>query len=404
MVLFEGLKAAAKDTTCFLLRNNAHLLKVLTGGGVVLRNASGYNTARFLWEVLCNEPYPEPPISPPFAGGQCPVIYFVTVRWTAPSLIPGVGDYDDTSFNPVGGPIYGLSITPGFQGPDSRWEMGIDATDPNTGERLYYTSRSIDRLTWGQPTGTIISIVREDGLPDDCGDRGDLLPPDEPLPPPAPIDITYIDNDNNINVISGFLILGFAYIDADLNVKIPVTINVPVNINPSFDVGFDIDAEFNLGDNTFKINPPRPPGSDPTPPPGRPPDDDPRAPRPTDPPPPPDPDVPNPPPPPEEDPPERVIRGVLVTVTDDSDASTVGGLAQDNNPDIAIPNYGYINFFSRLSSGAGGWSPDFPVKNARTLITCPWPGGAQVVEGTPRLGVQWVLTPIYGPGGFLGAG
>lgn len=404
MGLFEELGAGARSAACDILRNNLYLVRVFRRNNVVLDTLSGYNAARFLFERFCNEPHPNPPASPPFAGGRCPVIYLVTVRWTAPSLVLGVSDYDDTSFNPVGGPISGLYVEAVTSGLDERWEMGIDATDPNLGTPSRFQARSIDRLTWGQPTGTILSIVRDDGLPDDCGDLGDDVLDTAPLPPPQPITINYFDNDNNLVFFNGFLTLGFAYFDNDLNVHIPVNIDVPISVNPNFNFGFNFDIDFNLGDNSFTIKPPAPPGERPPLPPGRPPGEDPGDPRPEPPPPPPPPDVPKPPDREEDSPPEPVIRGVLVTVVSDEDALTVGGLAQGDNPNIAIPNYGYVNFFTRLNGSVGGWSPDLPVKNARTLITCPWPGGAQRVEGTPRPGVQWVITPVYGPGGFLGIG
>lgn len=86
---------------------------------------------------------------------------------------------------------------------------------------------------------------------------------------------------------------------------------------------------------------------------------------------------------------------MLVTVINPGARGRVGTLFQGDNPDIAVPNYGYVNFLCRAGGFQGGWTPDQPVKNGRCFIPCPWDGGAYAVEGTPQPGVEWVLTPVY---------
>jgi len=75
----------------------------------------------------------------------------------------------------------------------------------------------------------------------------------------------------------------------------------------------------------------------------------------------------------------QLLRGVIVTVTNIPD--DFGLIFQEGNPDIYIPNLGYVNFLI-ATGNVLSWSVDLAVKNRRCFIPCPWEGGALRVEGT----------------------
>jgi hypothetical protein len=266
---------------------------------------------------------------------------------------------------------------------------------------------------------------RQDGLPDDCGDP----PPEIPDPPPpgwngpTTINITYNNNDGiDVTVPIGF-VFGYADIDINGQLEIPITLNTDVTGNFNFDTNIDGriefsnngDINFNFGGRDFDFRPPPgwrpddviegpppPPGTSPEPPPppgsGPPPPGS-EPPPPADGvddeiPPPPDPDVP---PPDEEIPPPdeyEVIIGVRVIVTS-FQGSPITRLQQGSNPDVQIPDLGLVQFLIRTGQINAGWSEDIRVKNVNQVIPCPWPKGAIDVRGTPRGGVTWELRPIY---------
>jgi hypothetical protein len=206
------------------------------------------------------------------------------------------------------------------------------------------------------------------------------------------VDIDYYGgNTVNIPLIAAF---GFAKVDLNGELKIPINIDLG-------GIHFKADFNLNTGDidffpisNYFGDRRPGPAPRDVVPPGGGgdgPEDGDNPPPVPN-----PPPSIPPPPPPPDEDneDSESVIIGVLVTVNAIA-SSTTTVLFQDDNPDIHVPNLGFVQFLSPVGRLASGWSSDIPVKNRRHLIPCPWPFGAIKVTGTPKSGVQWTLTPLY---------
>ena len=81
----------------------------------------------------------------------------------------------------------------------------------------------------------------------------------------------------------------------------------------------------------------------------------------------------------------------VTTVTDESRGTVIDQL---DTPDIIAPNLGFIQFAIAVSNKIG-WTVDIPVKNHRFFCECPWIGGAIDVRGTPRAGVEWIITPVY---------
>jgi len=327
-------------------------------------------------------PFPPPvPDAPPIAGGQCEgIAYQVSIETTRFGSGCNPASNGTGSVN-VWGPVLDVRLVP-VPGDEARGRSQLEvlcrgSTNDPVGELQYLSAGFRQNLSAQScPYGVIdfISVTRLDGQPDDCGDA-----------PPR-----YRDDPNYV---------------PDIDITIDIGGNSPVAISPSVNIdaggiNFDLpsigDVSIDLGGINF-----RPPGSSPgdgdpgdpgdEPPAFRPPPDS-VAPDPSDPP------VPTPPPddPAVEEPTEkdsRVIRAVLVTVSNITPSQ--GLIFQENNPDVIIPDAGIVNFRVQVGDGASGWTPDQLVKNSRCLIPCPYDGGAFDVKGTPRPGVTWSLTPLY---------
>jgi hypothetical protein len=319
----------------------------------------------------------------------------VDVQWTGPNVDPGNPDLDILTENLVLGPVRGIGVREIVEDGQQLWEGFIRAGSSPTIPDGIYRAITAPKDVYSALFGAVQEVFRTDGQPDDCGDPDPQPPPAAPAPPNIPVNITYRNDDGIDITIPVNFTLGVAYIDADLNVRLPIDVNVPINISPNFDTDFNFDIAFNLSGGDTYIGPPRDPDRPPVlpPPNNSPPPPPPVTPDP--PPPPPPPDLPPPTDPPEPPEPLLVIRGALVTVTGIDDAAKVGVLFQDSNPDVGIPDYGLINFLISTGESSRGWTEDIKVKNKRNLITCPWPFGAIDVKGTPRPGVSWVITPVY---------
>lgn len=88
----------------------------------------------------------------------------------------------------------------------------------------------------------------------------------------------------------------------------------------------------------------------------------------------------------------------MVTVNNVNDYSFTE-VFQGENPNFYVPDLGTLQFFIKVGATTGAWSEPLRVQCRRQFIPCPWEGGASLVQGTPRLGVEWTLTPIYGAKG-----
>ena len=335
---------------------------------------------RDFYRALCNrEPPPLP--DPPFVGGQCPgVLYIVSVQWASADANGNI--FPGTEVNYTSPPILGRITLIG---------SGVNPTNPNRIQYLIKYNNGTQEVRFGNvdTTGPVkqlvvlnSSIVRQDGLPDLCGDPAPIIPAPDPGYNQPTLDFTYIDySDNSVNLTGNF-IFGAPLIKVDGTLTIPVRIDLG-GVNPTFNGNLNLNEPFieiNFGNRNYTPSPsPSPDGY-------RSPDDTPNVPD----------DVPVPitPPSPDESEPDtsRVIRGVIVTII--SLSESVGVIFQDENPDIYIPNAGYVNFLIGVGQLIA-WSIDLPVKNRRCFIPCPWEGGAIAVEGTPRAGIVWELTPVY---------
>lgn len=390
----QALFSAAKGGLCDLADLSGRLMpsnyypipSVLEGAQDAFR--------KFLAGTFCDKPVP--PIVPIPPNGNCSISYEYrafrhTQKWgnatSDTALISGF----------IQGPISNVRVvvTPGAGGDDGNV---LTATD-GFGEDRTLDSVNTERSFFAGRTQTVnwtgLEFIPLEPVPPEC-----VPVPVPPFPPYDPadftfnVDVEYAPNIGpNITVPVAFVV-GLAYFDANLDVHVPINVKLNPNFNFNFNNDFDFAVDFNLSKRDERFIPPydntKPPPRPPLPPATRPDDfvPDPSIPQPP-------PSVPDPPPTDPETPKQRVIRAALVTVIGATTSGKVGGLAQNENPDIAIPNFGYINFLCRAGNLSGGWTPDQPVKNARCFIPCPWEGGAYEVKGTPQPGIQFVVTPVY---------
>lgn len=384
----DGLEEGMRNGFCDVAREGV-------AGGLLfagLTATSGYGLAAGLlvsgaslvsYAMFCGRP-PGPDFfgRRPFTGGQCDgVRYQCSAGATATDSRNGA-----TFLVAFGGLVWGKI---------HRCEMVVDEEDFNTATVIIDGSQDDDifevvsvgssddgenpRFTY---TDFFATCVRQDGLPDLCGDPPRLPPVLEPGDNVYPSDITYIDdNDVAINLPITFT---FGIPRVDIN----GTLNMPVNLKFDVDIPVNVTGTLNFNTGNFNVyfgDPAAPAGGDP-----------PVVTDPDNPPPPPPPGTPTPDPPlPGEDPEvnrRQNIKACLVTVSEaDVNATRI---VQDNNPDIFAPALGYVQFYISQPNG-GGWTEDIPVKNVRQFIPCPWRLGAIDVRGTPRGTSVMVVTPVY---------
>jgi len=340
---------------------------------------------------LCNQEPPEQPslvpLPPPFLGGQCPVTY--RVYWMLYLQ------------DRPGGPVSPIDLMGYTAGPIARFDFRI--TNPPFPSATLYGIRSTDSAEFpcgGGSSGStttplgsetryeILSIVRNDGLPDDCGDLPSPgLPPAEP-PPDSNIDfpITYNDNNGDEFNVDAHFVLGNIQLDINGNIIIPFNLSFAPEFNISLNGAVYPNGEVNINYGNPNYNPggkkygKRNPGDSVAD------SDDPEV--------PPDVMAPTNPPPADENEEEQkpVIRAVIVTTTSVSDHQSI--VYQDVNPDIMIPRLGNVAFLIAVGNRVA-WTDDIPVRNKRHFIVCPWEGGAIDVRGTEAPGNNFTLTKVY---------
>lgn len=381
---FEALGNAAKSGLCTILSIGENYARI--GQGSVIFGDDGAEAA-FLGGVrrqLCDQ---NPPAIPPtqVPSGQCPnVEYNIVVDYERFSSLNN--RWDSIHFehsgcnNEVGGPISG----PRRYDDGTRTYTEWTYTKLSTGQR---TTVSVNWSNSAQIRGFQYRYVRCDGNSSANCDAPNV--PDKPdWNVFGPTNVTYnvggnsytikpvftfkgFEFDVNGNIVAAF---GVNYIDADLNVNANIDLNVPIDFGGfNFDFGGNRDEQpAPTGDG---CPPPKPDDADPEaePPASEDPDETGED----------DPVDPNAP----------VIRAVVVTVRNSSQAADMGIIQQEDNPDILIPNAGFVSFQIRVDNTVA-WTSDIPVKNIRNFIPCPWDRGAIDVRGTPRPGVVWTLTPV----------
>lgn len=377
MTFHESLGDAVRNGFCTALSTYNNFNDYMSRLPFYVDVSVGDDIARWAYRNVCNrEPPPAP--DPLVPGGQCPVQYYYTAEFEYNGAGGSNEDWiyqtrtNEGSFS-VYGPIGAIQIL----------QNGTELSFPIAGgsdKVVLFLGGVSGRTNFRNYRFT--NIRRKDNLPDNCG----TIP--APVPPPTTnynrndTTVNYNDYSNNSVDVDVSITIGSPQLTIDGDINIPVRIFSPdtnINVSGSFSVN-DPTFNFNFGDNNYAPSP-SPNGSD-----YKCPEDTPD---------PPD-DVPTPVPPTDPSDPEpetrRTIRGVIVTVTEIGESS--GVIGQSDNPDIYIPNLGFVQFLVQIGSRAA-WTVDQPVKNRRHLIQCPWDGGAIAVRGTPRSGVSWVLTEVY---------
>ena len=153
-----------------------------------------------LGETICpSSRNPLPGLSSPFKGGQCRAVrYFV--RWNynfiSPPSAPTYHEF------PVWGPIYEISgpYDPSYSNSNGYRVLCHGAAEYQTFRNspdwvdILFTTNSTNNINY-----TGVTLVRTDGLADNCGD-----PPGTPIARTAPVDVVNITNltNNNINIIN----------------------------------------------------------------------------------------------------------------------------------------------------------------------------------------------------------
>lgn len=308
----------------------------------------------------CDNPFPYPgPPPPPYEGGQCDTRYDVnwsfsgtfsgdsrTSSGTASSLLGPLGDVS-TVFPDAGG-VRGVIGTAG--GPAT---LGAFGGAPNA---------------WSKDSAfSVTSVVRRDGLPDDCGNPPVVEPPRPPIvQPPSSPPIPRVDPDGNpLPPIVIAPRVGPVFIDVDGAVKIPVVVNFGGD-----DIDVSIPVNVNLGDFAPEITIGGSGGREPS----NPSDPEPRPPAPTCCPPEPTRETEGEPENPDEDPsPDESGRrriGVIVR----SSRSGSGGRESTiftAEPPLLVPRIATVQFEVATEDGDLSFSADTQVKQLRQYVAGP---------------------------------
>lgn len=347
--LSEALGDIAKETVCGILDTGNGALGLLNRIGLPTTGVQEIN--RKVRGALCSDPT-SPNIPPSDSTGNCPTAYNIVVNYSYinngnPETAVATGNNIQGPLGAVGFDVYYGPFDDGL-----RFKVSTPSGVVYFGERGGY---GYDDLVI-----TSTSKTRVDGLPDDCG------PPDNGGRPTPQVvnnnNITYINNEGTEINGSVNLVVFAPITNFNGEVSFPITfdlggvefngelnMNGEINLNPTFN--------FPIGQEDPPINPP--------------------------------PDLP------EDDPEDdRRIIGVKVYVQQ-NDGRTVGKIMQGDNPDILIPRAGSVQFLVRAGERLA-WSNDIPVKTSVAYIPCPPPGFATRVAGTPAIGVEWELNPVYG--------
>lgn len=387
---FDAIAGAARQALCKILDAPAAAIELSKKVYGLSPQTPPYNLPRTIQKLVCNNP-PIDPYVPPFQGGQCPVKY--NINYTSKDKPIDDVTRTVTAAKVVWGPVLGFSYVtdPGYSRPN-RFQVncfgdgGLSA--PLAAPVLLDVTSSIYGTTRNPLFSvTINSVTRVDGLADNCGN-----PPPVTIPPFNPgdnitnITTNYTDNYGNVVNLTVPVAIGYFHVDINGNFNIPFNVQVDptLNITGNINLG-DGGITFNFGGNgngNKDLPDPRP---DPQPGDKQPVGNPPAQP----------PDTGNPKPPtPDNKQEQNVIVGALVTTLDINNLG-IGEVFQDpDNPQVFIPDLGLIHFRIDVA-GASGWTSDIRIKNRQQYVPCPELAGAIDVVGTPRLGVNWVITPVY---------
>lgn len=384
MAFLDAVGESINRAACVALGNAAAQGELLNYVLEPLATSGAYNGAAALYANRCGLPLPDSfnPVNN-FTGGQCEGFqYTITTTQDFTGVPPrpsgtqgqtnsAIGRISSVQFNVDSGNFNRTTLVI----VDSQGSRTILVNPPATDDGVN-PSFTYSNFTY--------AVAKTNGTPDNCGDATPSYPPYSPGDNIVNDNVTIINNEGDTVTIPVVIAFGYATLNVD------GTINIPVNVQ--FTGNATLNGNFNFNYNTGDVQPdvtnpnaPIPsPCSDPggyVPDPSIP---DPPA------------SIPDEPPldPPTTDPAERerLLKGCIVTTSVLDGNETV--LFQEDNPDIYIPAVGYVQFKVRVGD-ASAWTNDIPVKCLRTFVPCPWDAGAIDVRGTPRFGNEFVVTPVY---------
>jgi hypothetical protein len=247
---------------------------------------------------------------------------------------------------------------------------------------------SFNRTVYEEVLHDVLSVSRLDGLPDDCGNPPPVIDP-SPVPlPPETIPIPYTDPSGVTVFIPVAFAAGFIYINASGEFNIPVTVNVDgrLNLNGNFNFNGG-DIRINIGGGGNGGSPGEGPGGGGDG--GGPGGLDPGGEQPS------DPIDPPPPPPVRDQPGKKILVGVLCNLRID-DGSAISTIFQGgSNPDIQVPNLGFVNFAYQVAEEGSAWGSDIPIKNLYTVLFAEDRLPCTDFGFTLRSGVSGRVLPLF---------
>ena len=203
--------------------------------------AVGNRLAREVAQNYCGTPGPGP-VEPGFEGGQCPGVGYSL----SGSVISRNVDGSGTNTIPISGSVVGpISVEIESVDDPRRWTFRVVGQNNSTG---FFTSGGSNLTDFDSYD---LVPARIDGQPDNCGDP--------PIPPPtgapiAPVSapVTYINNEGNETTVNVNLTFAPAYIDANLDIKVPVTVDVNPDIRLRGEVNLNGDLNVNFGGSSLR--------------------------------------------------------------------------------------------------------------------------------------------------------
>ena len=337
---------------------------------------------QFASRLFCDR---EPPTLPGgVAGGQCLVSYTIVIRWRA-TAIPGSGLPDENSTDTIvfTGAFNGVSVVHD----SGRFYAELRAASiPIVSGASTYRYRSVSDGFYTGATTEIISLTRDDGLPDNCGS---VVPaPPVPVPPTGtgdPVSITYNNDEGDTINLNGTVVFAPVVVNVSGNLIVPFSLNLNANFNipingsinlTTGDINLDFGGNGQGNESSDCKDPTKLPPAEPEPPDAS---DPPVAPPPLN---PEDPDAPK----------RKLLRGVVCYVSGDS--SRVTTVSQPNTTPYFAPRCGNVRFLLQVGNSVV-WSQAIPVQGDRELVRCDWEGGALDVRVDPYAGFDIALQRVY---------
>lgn len=184
--------------------------------------------ARGYMNQVCSTVNPSPPnLSVPFTGGQCPTRYTIFVEF---DVIPQGSTTPQTRrefcFQNIRGPLQSLTANVD----NVRNEVGVTVVAPQTpnGSSVGFNTPSGSTVP---EDSVVFDVIRQDGLPDDCGDPPPEYPPETP---PQPGDLNTTINITNIDGFDTVYDLTWNQVNNNYNFPMYFKLN---GVNVTLDLG-----------------------------------------------------------------------------------------------------------------------------------------------------------------------